>query len=308
MLATPGSFYLLPGLPNILARFSLLQGYGQSEALPSDQWMQEMEFISQASLASFQSNVPQASQNGVWYLNRTLCEDETVPGLCEKLCRSQVSPHHRHVSKSLMVTAHLLTSSFQKVRSSSYFSFNVLGTSIILFVGLFFMLLGAFIETIATSIGNTFHPDKQTNPPYSRLEWNSTSYLDLQRLAHQALGIGTWSRSRIGIPITVPGEDLGVVSAASQSKLPVLKGRRKESGLQDGAGRTDYSHDYALDDLDPTGYQSPRSSLLDPTRTKPQYDVLANDSSSRTLLPSRFPRRSGYARVYTNEEDTIHPK
>ncbi|KAF2445487.1 hypothetical protein P171DRAFT_443143 [Karstenula rhodostoma CBS 690.94] len=100
MLATPGSFYDYQGLPNMLARFTL-EGPMQWDAVPRDQWKREMEFISQASLASFWSNVPQASQNGVCYLNRTLCEDETEPGLCEKLCKSQ------------------------KVRSSEYYSFNV---------------------------------------------------------------------------------------------------------------------------------------------------------------------------------------
>jgi hypothetical protein len=91
MLATPDSFYTYQGQPNLLARLTT-DGSMQLEALPRDQWKQEMEFITQASLASFQSNMPQASQNGLWFLNRTLCDDDTEAGLCEKLCRSQVSP------------------------------------------------------------------------------------------------------------------------------------------------------------------------------------------------------------------------
>ncbi|KAL1595252.1 hypothetical protein SLS60_009941 [Paraconiothyrium brasiliense] len=90
MIATPDSFYNTPGLPNLLARFTT-EGVMQWDAFPRDRWKKEMEFVSQASLASFQSNVPQASQNGVWYLNRTLCDSETEAGLCEKLCKSQVS-------------------------------------------------------------------------------------------------------------------------------------------------------------------------------------------------------------------------
>ncbi|KAJ4347185.1 uncharacterized protein N0V89_011124 [Didymosphaeria variabile] len=90
MIATPDTFYNMPGLPNMLARFTT-KGIMQWEAFPRDRWKQEMEFLSQASLASFQSNVPQASQNGVWDLDRTLCDSDTEAGLCEKLCKSQVS-------------------------------------------------------------------------------------------------------------------------------------------------------------------------------------------------------------------------
>ncbi|KAJ4347186.1 uncharacterized protein N0V89_011125 [Didymosphaeria variabile] len=68
--------------------------------------------------------------------------------------------------------------------------------AIIVFVGLFLMVLAAFIEAIATTIANKLNRDKQNHPSYSRLEWDSNAYLDLQRLAHQALGIGTWSRMR----------------------------------------------------------------------------------------------------------------
>lgn len=93
MLAVPGSFYEYGGLPNMLARFTVGEAM-QFDTFPRDQWKREMEFICQASLASFQSNVPQASQNGVWYLDRTLCDDESENGLCEKLCRSQVSSHY----------------------------------------------------------------------------------------------------------------------------------------------------------------------------------------------------------------------
>jgi hypothetical protein len=90
MIATPDSFYNAPGLHSLLARLTL-EGGVQMDVFARDQWKKEMEFLCQASLASFQSNVPQATQNGVWFMNTTLCDNGTDAGLCEKLCRNQVS-------------------------------------------------------------------------------------------------------------------------------------------------------------------------------------------------------------------------
>lgn len=196
---------------------------------------------------------------------------------------------------------------FQKVRSSEYYSFNVLGISIILFVGLFFMLLAGFIETIATSIGNRFDPDKQHNPPYSRLEWDCNSYFDLQRLAHQALGVGTWSRSRTGIPVTALGEQLGVVGTGRKSTLPVLRRPKSENELQDVTGRSNHKRYSSGDYILGTGY---------PESVHSPYDHLAHkgskinnpmqDSDSTSIVPSRYFRRPGYARIRTDEPSIMH--
>ncbi|KAK7179517.1 hypothetical protein DPSP01_011952 [Paraphaeosphaeria sporulosa] len=282
MIATPDSFYNTPGLPNLLARLTMDNSIQWDHFAP-DRWKEEMEFLAQASLASFQSNVPQATQNGVWYMNRTLCDSDTETGLCEKLCRNQ------------------------KVRSSEYYSFNVLGMSIIIFVGVFLMVVGAFIENIATTIGNTFSRDKQHNPPYSRLEWESNSFLDLQRLAHQALGVGNWTRSRTGIPITAPGEQLGVLDSAGQSKLPILKRPRIKEELQDLVSRSGHQRSSSAGHVMGPEYVDSFHSPFDYAKHRRSDNGAPNeDSAFRSSVPSRYLRRPGYARVYTDEADTIY--
>jgi hypothetical protein len=311
LLATPGSFYSYQGLPNMLARLTT-EGSRQLETLPRDQWKKEMEFISQGSLASLQSNVPQASQNGLWFLNRTLCDGDTEAGLCEKLCRSQVSSFyltHLHNSPYYpeRFNGNCLIFMSQKVRSSEYYSFNVLGVAIIISVGLFLMVLAGFIETITSGIDIIFSHEKPHTPPYGRLEWDSNSYLDLQRLAHQALGIGTWSRSRTGVPITAPGEKLGVISSTPTTALPVLKRPRPMGELQDMVGASSYQGDdstnYAVD----TGYSySTHSPVIDQPSKAQDHDTSLQDSDTKTNLPSRYLRRPFYARVRTDDLSTTH--
>lgn len=54
---------------------------------------------------------------------------------------------------------------------------------------------------------------------HNRLEWAINDTLQLQRLAHEELGCGTWIAE--GFPITAPGEKLAVldVSDPAQPKL-----------------------------------------------------------------------------------------
>jgi hypothetical protein len=56
---------------------------------------------------------------------------------------------------------------------------------------------------------------------YEQLEWRSNSFLQLQRLAHEALGFGTWSRADDHVPTTEPMELLGQLNV-SNPKHPVL--------------------------------------------------------------------------------------
>jgi len=46
---------------------------------------------------------------------------------------------------------------------------------------------------------------------YHQLEWASNEVFQLQRLAHEGLGLGTWSRATGSVPITRPGEVLGIL-------------------------------------------------------------------------------------------------
>jgi hypothetical protein len=57
---------------------------------------------------------------------------------------------------------------------------------------------------------------------YASAEWNTTTTIQLQRLAHEALGLGHWSRVDHLTPVTLPGEKLGVLDIRD-AKHPLLK-------------------------------------------------------------------------------------
>lgn len=46
---------------------------------------------------------------------------------------------------------------------------------------------------------------------YSLAEWQAGSTLQLQRLAHENLRLGTWKRTDEAIPVTEPGDMLGTL-------------------------------------------------------------------------------------------------
>jgi len=47
---------------------------------------------------------------------------------------------------------------------------------------------------------------------HERAEWNINSTLQLQRLAHEAIGAGTWGRTFSETPVTLPDQTLGTLS------------------------------------------------------------------------------------------------
>lgn len=59
---------------------------------------------------------------------------------------------------------------------------------------------------------------------YQNLEWVSNETLQLQRMAHEELGLGSWSGTATAssIPITAPGEQLATLDI-SDKRHPILK-------------------------------------------------------------------------------------
>jgi hypothetical protein len=77
---------------------------------------------------------------------------------------------------------------------------------VIIIIGGIIMILGTFIESISSSIMSCTNR-KST---YAQLEWQANSTLQLQRMVHEQLGLGTWSRTSESIPVTERRELLGV--------------------------------------------------------------------------------------------------
>ncbi|KAF6231379.1 hypothetical protein HO173_010339 [Letharia columbiana] len=58
---------------------------------------------------------------------------------------------------------------------------------------------------------------------YRRLAWKSNGLLQLQRLAHEEAGFGTWERRAKNVPVTIPGETLATLDVNDPEHPTLLK-------------------------------------------------------------------------------------
>lgn len=77
---------------------------------------------------------------------------------------------------------------------------------------------------------------------YARLEWGTNETLQLQRLAHEELGVGTWEGCAGDVPVTKRGERLAVLDLGDldhpRLKAPLAVGDGSE-GKEDGGASTE---------------------------------------------------------------------
>ena len=83
------------------------------------------------------------------------------------------------------------------------------------------MLLSIFIEEIFALTHRLPRLRSSQKLAYGQAEWQAGATLQLQRLAHENVGLGTWSRTDEAIPVTESGETLGVldISNAKHARL-----------------------------------------------------------------------------------------
>ncbi|KAF2020285.1 hypothetical protein BU24DRAFT_448587 [Aaosphaeria arxii CBS 175.79] len=162
--------------------------------LPDLQWQHEVEHWADASLSSVQGSFVEAGQGPAPLYERF----RRAPNGTEQtsLCRSQ------------------------KITTTKYSSFSVLGIFLILSIGTLIMALDLLLEPLLEYM-HAHHPrliprtsssDEAT--AYARAEWNLNTTLHFQRLAHENLGVGTWRYGGwLGHPVTVgeKGEKLAMV-------------------------------------------------------------------------------------------------
>ncbi|KAL7774346.1 hypothetical protein CFE70_005258 [Pyrenophora teres f. teres 0-1] len=102
----------------------------------------------------------------------------------------------------------------QKIRSDSYTSFNVLGLILIFSIGSLIMLISACLPSLTARM--------RRKKPFASIEWDTNDTLQLQRLAHEAVGAGDWVGTRDDYPRTQQGDLLAVLDT-SDPKHPRLK-------------------------------------------------------------------------------------
>lgn len=118
----------------------------------------------------------------------------------------------------------------QKVRhSGDHVSFSICGMVIILVIGGILILLNMVIDTV----GGWYQQRRRTGL-HRRRQWMLDEKLQLQRLAYEGLGQGTWSGATDLVPLTEAGQLLGMPEDVNE-KQP----RRVERALGgQGSSRT----------------------------------------------------------------------
>jgi hypothetical protein len=147
---------------------------GLQSFIPDNQWELEMENLFNITLASLQRLVVDQAMGPA---DSTLLPVLTRPNTTEeqKVCENQ------------------------KIRSDSYTSINVLGLILIFVIG------GPIIVTSFTLPIIVRQIQKWQNS-YSTLEWIVNDTLQLQRLAHEAVGSGIWQDTDGDFPTTAQCE------------------------------------------------------------------------------------------------------
>ncbi|KAI0540025.1 hypothetical protein GGR58DRAFT_512040 [Xylaria digitata] len=98
----------------------------------------------------------------------------------------------------------------QKIRSTAYASFSVFGLLFTFVVGSLIVITSYLLEPISKLLHK-----KWGFKTHAHLEWTTNATLQLQRLAHEELGFGTWSEGTGEIPATEPDDLLGCLDISN---------------------------------------------------------------------------------------------
>ncbi|KAI0196934.1 hypothetical protein F4808DRAFT_439331 [Astrocystis sublimbata] len=112
----------------------------------------------------------------------------------------------------------------QKIRSAAYTSFNMLGLSLFFGIGTLIVTASLLLEPLLAFLHKCWGYQQ-----HAYLEWVSQETLQLQRLAHEELGFGTWSGATDAIPTTKLGEKLADLDL-SDPEHPKLRRAVPDSG------------------------------------------------------------------------------
>ncbi|KAF1991805.1 hypothetical protein K402DRAFT_321910, partial [Aulographum hederae CBS 113979] len=182
------------GIDVLIARDNM--AHGIQTQLPSNQWQEEIEYWQAIALAAQQ---------------RWIVEYANGPRVAlESLDRFLSAPNGD-------VQQHLCQS--QKVLSSDYSSFSVLGLGLTLGIGILLILLSFFLEPLASFFHRRWRHGKNG---YALLEWSVNETFQLHRATHENIGSGTWKTTFKGVPVTHGRERLDALDV-SDPQRPRLK-------------------------------------------------------------------------------------
>lgn len=164
--------------------------------LPSNQWQLEVERWFEIFMASVQGSAIEAAM-----------------GPSAEVMRQFYLPPQEEVGRYFCKN--------QKIRSADHANFSVVGLSTTILIGFLIILLNWSIEWIYVKLLWRFPRFNQ----YARMEWTVNGTLQLQRLAHEELGYGTWRDCDKEVPIPIVGHEELAVLDLEDKKYPRLKGK-----------------------------------------------------------------------------------
>ncbi|TRX93773.1 hypothetical protein FHL15_005449 [Xylaria flabelliformis] len=104
----------------------------------------------------------------------------------------------------------------QKVKSTAHTSFSLFGLIFTYAVGFIVITASFLLEPVFWLLYR-----KRGHNQHATLEWTTNTTLQLQRLAHEGLGFGTWSKGTENIPVAKTGDTLGCLDYTNPNH-PVL--------------------------------------------------------------------------------------
>ncbi|KAL9074945.1 MAG: hypothetical protein Q9157_004194, partial [Trypethelium eluteriae] len=104
-----------------------------------------------------------------------------------------------------------------KILSTDYTSFSTLGLALTFVIGIIFIVISYFLEPILHGVQRRWRWDN-----YALTEWSTNETLQLQSLAHEGVGAGTWTRE-IGCVPTTRSKELLAILDFSDPAHPLLK-------------------------------------------------------------------------------------
>ncbi|KAI0450085.1 hypothetical protein F5B21DRAFT_529296 [Xylaria acuta] len=113
----------------------------------------------------------------------------------------------------------------QKMRTTAYASFSLLGFTLTFVVGFLLATFSYIQEPLVT-----WSYKRKGRKPYQHLEWVSNATLQLHRLAHEEMGWGEWSNCTETIPTTKDNNVLGCLDIADPTHPRIKLSHERQCG------------------------------------------------------------------------------
>lgn len=153
----------------------------QSDHLPHDQWMIEVESLFNTGLAKLQRNMVEYAAGPQRVIDGGQMNTFGDP-ISISMCRKQ------------MVHS-----------TSNTTNFSVLGLALVLTIGSALVLTNLVLDRVVGYIQQRYQTGN-----HRRLQWIVDEKLQLQRLAFEEAGMGTWAGGAAAVPVTRLGERFGI--------------------------------------------------------------------------------------------------